>query len=556
MKLDLFGRLAHIISIIQKRGLFATKRGGWVLLAAVMCVSLSAWSQESAPKAELWLGYSHLSYYPQIRGSSGRSITFNGGGGSFDWNIVKHFGLKAEFDGYTSTTKTFVIPPATSSFLPLGATVRAQGNMFTYLFGPQVKAYFHHFEPFGQILFGAAHTNFYSDVFRVSGVTSRRPDNNAFAMALGGGVDIRLVHHFSVRPIEVDYLLTRFGNNAVVNNQNNFRYQAGIVFNFGEKEQAAPVSSSLTLEPTEVMAGEAIKATTVPANFPPKNKLQFNWNATGGKIEPAQANASIDTTGLAAGNYTVQVHTTDDKKHDAVATANFTVKEPPKNPPTISCLANPSTLRSGEPSTISCDCKSPDGRTVTVADWKATGGKIGGSGNTATLDTVGLPAGAVTVSTTCSDDRGLNTEANASVNVEMPPPPPPPPTMSKACDIDFSNKNKPAHIDNAAKGCLDGVSDNLLQNPNAKAVVVGEQMSTEKVKELAATRAINAKTYLTSGENQKAIDSSRVEPRTGSADDNKVEVWIVPEGATFDQAGTNLVNPAEVSVAKAEKRRR
>src|SRR5581483_7776042 len=153
MKLDLFGRLAHIISIIPKSGLFATKRVGWVLLAAVMCATLSAWSQEPAPKAELWLGYSHLSYYPQIRGSSGRSITFNGGGGSFDWNIVKHFGLKAEFDGFTSTTKTFVIPPATSPFLPLGGTVRAQGNMFTYLFGPQVKAYFHHFEPFGEILF-------------------------------------------------------------------------------------------------------------------------------------------------------------------------------------------------------------------------------------------------------------------------------------------------------------------------------------------------------------------------------------------------------------------
>lgn len=147
---------------------------------------------------------------------------------------MKYLGLKAEFTGYTSTTKTLVIPVGTP-FLPAGGTLRAQTNMVTYLFGPQAKAHFGIIEPFGHILFGGAHSNFYGDLFHSAGITNRRPDNTAFAMAVGGGVDLRVHKLISVRPIEVDYLMTRFGNASVINNQNNFRYQAGVVFNFGER---------------------------------------------------------------------------------------------------------------------------------------------------------------------------------------------------------------------------------------------------------------------------------------------------------------------------------
>jgi hypothetical protein len=38
--------------------------------------------------------------------------------------------------------------------------------------------------------------------------------HNAFAAALGGGFDFRLNRHFSLRPLEVDYLPTRFQKQA------------------------------------------------------------------------------------------------------------------------------------------------------------------------------------------------------------------------------------------------------------------------------------------------------------------------------------------------------
>ena len=50
----------------------------------------------------------------------------------------------------------------------------------------------------------------------------------------GGGLDIPLSHSIAFRPVQVDYVLTRFGNGFTSGNQNqsNFRYQAGIQFRF------------------------------------------------------------------------------------------------------------------------------------------------------------------------------------------------------------------------------------------------------------------------------------------------------------------------------------
>jgi hypothetical protein len=59
---------------------------------------------------------------------------------------------------------------------------------------------------------------------------------NAFSMAIGGGVDVPFSRRFSIRVIQADYLLTRFdGNNGTAATQNNVRVSAGIIFRFGSK---------------------------------------------------------------------------------------------------------------------------------------------------------------------------------------------------------------------------------------------------------------------------------------------------------------------------------
>jgi hypothetical protein len=52
-------------------------------------------------------------------------------------------------------------------------------------------------------------------------------------MAFGGGLDIPVNKTISIRPAEFDYFLTRFDNPFTgTANQQNFRYSAGIVFTF------------------------------------------------------------------------------------------------------------------------------------------------------------------------------------------------------------------------------------------------------------------------------------------------------------------------------------
>jgi hypothetical protein len=52
-------------------------------------------------------------------------------------------------------------------------------------------------------------------------------------MTIGGGVDYRINNRFSIRPLQVDYLLTRFSEGTSNNQtQNNLRASTGIVIHF------------------------------------------------------------------------------------------------------------------------------------------------------------------------------------------------------------------------------------------------------------------------------------------------------------------------------------
>ena len=57
--------------------------------------------------------------------------------------------------------------------------------------------------------------------------------NNSFAMAIGGGVDFKVSHRFSIRPVQVEYLMTHFNQlGTSAQKQNNLRVSTGVVFHF------------------------------------------------------------------------------------------------------------------------------------------------------------------------------------------------------------------------------------------------------------------------------------------------------------------------------------
>ena len=90
------------------------------------------------------------------------------------------------------------------------------------------------------------------------------------------------------------------------------RLRTGLVFNFGFPTLAIP-AASCSIQPSEVMVGEPVTATTSATNFNPKHTLSYTWNSTGGKVTSKDNTASIDTNGVAGGTYTVTAHVTDPK---------------------------------------------------------------------------------------------------------------------------------------------------------------------------------------------------------------------------------------------------
>lgn len=197
-----------------------------LLAGIVMMIAVTAWAQDS-PKAEVAIDYSYIHFVPA---KASGSANLNGGGVQLTYNFGRCVGIKADFQGYGSTNRNFTV----NNLLGIPTTVNANADMFTYLFGPQIKKH-GRIEPFAEALFGGAHSNTYANIFK-SGffVGGTSPSNNAFAMALGGGLDFKVTHKIAIRLGEFDYLLTRFNNPVTQNNnnQNNFRYNAGVVFQF------------------------------------------------------------------------------------------------------------------------------------------------------------------------------------------------------------------------------------------------------------------------------------------------------------------------------------
>jgi len=179
------------------------------LLAVLSFSAVSAYAQETAPRFDVFAGYSYLQANPGVRGTD--SFHLNGGNASLAYNVTHWLSGVADFGGYTN-----------------GNILRAgnSGTLSTYLFGPRVSyRHYRRITPFGQVLFGTAHAS--ASAFGTAGT------QNAFAITAGGGVDYKLLDHLSIRPFQTEYLLTRFREGTPsARNENSFRVSTGFVLRF------------------------------------------------------------------------------------------------------------------------------------------------------------------------------------------------------------------------------------------------------------------------------------------------------------------------------------
>lgn len=205
-----------------------------------MLAGTTAIAQET-PQFEVAGQYS-LAHYNPARKYVQNPHNLNGGGGSFTYNVpgTSWLGLKADIEHFGGTAWSFNLPdsiPTSNGIIPAG-TYKASGGLNTFLFGPQVKYHGRKFQPWAHALFGGASSNLWTNLLNTSGVSNKtNKDVNGFAIETGGGVDIVVHKMIAIRPLEFDYLQTRLNPPGLainrLENQNNWRYSAGVVLNLG-----------------------------------------------------------------------------------------------------------------------------------------------------------------------------------------------------------------------------------------------------------------------------------------------------------------------------------
>lgn len=100
----------------------------------------------------------------------------------------------------------------------------ANTHLQTYLVGPQLR-FPGPISPFAHFLVGVAHESIGTGV---GPLLTTGPTQNAFATAIAGGLDLKVLPFISVRAVQFDYLLTHFNSET----QNQPRISAGIVLRF------------------------------------------------------------------------------------------------------------------------------------------------------------------------------------------------------------------------------------------------------------------------------------------------------------------------------------
>lgn len=154
------------------------------IISIVFLLVFASFAKAQVPKVELFTGYSNL-HTEFGRNLSGFTSSVNG-------NISKSVGVVADVSGLYSNGS----------------------GQYLALFGPRYSfRQFNKVTPFVHSLFGAI------------------GPEPAFAMAFGGGLDVKVNKTVSIRVIQADYIQLRTGGNNV----NTARVSCGIVFNLGRK---------------------------------------------------------------------------------------------------------------------------------------------------------------------------------------------------------------------------------------------------------------------------------------------------------------------------------
>src|SRR6266436_5930312 len=219
--------------------------GFFLTLSLAFCSTAALAQPENPPKADVFAGYQWLNpggSIPDGTSASGNVLPFKlpsmpaGFGLAFGYNFHPNFALEGDF----------------------GANYKDGNDVSTYSIGPRYTYRGEGINLFAHTLLGANHLN-----------TASFGARTGIGAILGGGIDLSLTRHLSLRLIEADYQWAKenFARQVPPSqpdlrrpSYSGARLRTGIVLNFGGAPTVPP-AATCTVDHAEVMQGEPITAT-------------------------------------------------------------------------------------------------------------------------------------------------------------------------------------------------------------------------------------------------------------------------------------------------------
>ena len=567
-----------------------------LVVSVVALLAVTALEAQDVPKAEVFLGYN----YVRMNGDN-QTPSFSSNGGSAQLAVKMNKWVSGVFDfgGYHNGVVK---------------GVNIDNTVFSFLAGPRVSIRNQsrvtpYFNALFGVVFATASTSVFPATLGSQAVDGRvRGSQDAFATALGGGMDVRITRHVSIRPVALDYFLTRLRLPAETsaNNQHNLRYSAGINFTFGGEAptppppppppavrvcwdgSSVPVSSDCPLRKLAFGLDEPQKELCPGESLPvgPSGTLPdgatYQWTIDGQPISQGQS-LDFGATGRAPGTYEVGLTVKTPGYEDASALTRVTVL--PYRPPAGNLEVAPGEIWLGEQAAVNANVSAGQcGGALGPAMLSASEGAIRGG----RFDSTGVqfdPADhseqrkTVQLSAKAADQRGTGT-AEATVVVKKPAS-----VMAKRLpDVVF-----PENVDRVnncgARVLLEELKSVIAADPAGRVVLVGHSSAQEKQAGLDMKRALNAAAMISGGQGVcLAFPSNRillsaigsqdngvdyqsqfcgtstiplaverpgqeVRPGDANAKYRRVEVWFVPSGGVLPPSLKDHTDAATLSVA-------
>jgi hypothetical protein len=570
---------------------------------------------QDVPKGEVFLGYT---YTRMNSATNVPAFSSNGGGGQFVLNFGKVFGFVTDVGAVHNGN--------------IGGA-KLDTTLTNFLFGPRISIRTHsRVTPYIQTLFGGVYGSTSVPFTLPPGTVLLPPTVNplitntpsatatnlqnavaarassqqtAFALVAGGGIDLRINHVVSFRPIGLDYYMTRLQNlrSANDNNQNNIRYTTGFNFTFGGEKptpppppapalqtcwdgSAIPVGQEcpkrnfalgLTASQMEVCPGSSVVVT--PSQRIPEGAT-YQWSIGG---QPMSQGPTLDfgATGRQPGAYKVDLTATGPGYNDSSTSTTITVL--PYRPPTATLEASPSEIFVGEQATLTTRFNPGQcGGAIRPPVLSAPEGFIRGN----QFDSTGIqfdPADSseqrksVRLLAKVADERG-SVDAEATVIVKKKGE-----LAKRLPDIVFPQNQ--ARVNNCGKRVLlEELKPYTAASPGGKVVLVGHSAEKE-ASGLDQRRALNAAAVISAGQGicgsfpasqilvsavgtedngadfqsyfcgsstvapTPELAGQKVKENDNAAKLRRVEVWFVPAGGALPASLKDSKDAASLSVA-------